>query len=320
MTRATFEATIAGSRTGLPSLFWKHFPASATLGEEAIAVHQEWMEETGAVLVKVMNEQLYPDVGPLPSGADWARVPAYPMSHPHLGAQTALVASLVERYGQTHPVLATIHGVTASAFHARGGGARYEQERHQLVDALRDDPDTVRAALERIADSLEAQARAYLDAGADGIFYAALGGERTLFTDGEFEQFIRPLDLRILEAIGEAGGLRYLHICKEDVSLDRYRDYPAEIVQAGLHSNDFGLPELRAAFPRAVLVSGFDHTDPVFVTGEDPAAAARAVLEQRAAVTGPVMVGADCSIPDHAEPARIAEIMTTMNQLQTEGH
>ena len=58
-----------------------------------------------------------------------------------------------------------------------------------------------------------------MELGLDGILYAGLGGERFLFTDQEFEEYIMPFDKQIMKACLEAGGHNILHMCKTDVNL-----------------------------------------------------------------------------------------------------
>ena len=43
----------------------------------------------------------------------------------------------------------------------------------------------------------------------DGVYYAALGSERDLLTDEEFEKWFMPYDLEIMDAIR---GLSLIHI------------------------------------------------------------------------------------------------------------
>lgn len=297
--RQQLEATLAGEQGPIPTLFWKHFGQDEQLGDAAIEAHERWLAQTNASLVKVMNEQLYPHGEEFRNAAQWGSVPAYPASHPAIQDEVQLVRDLVARHGATHHVLVTVHGLVASAFHARGGGADYDEKRHQLVDALRANPAEVAAAYDRIGGSLVEHVHAYLDAGADGIFLAALGGERSNYSDDEFAEHVRPHDLAILEAAGSRGALRFLHICKDGVNLERFVGYEAEIVHVGEHINDFTLEEVRRRFPNAVVAGGVNNADPYFTTGAETDIP-RIVESALAGAVEPVrfMLCADCSLPD----------------------
>src|SRR5690606_26115946 len=91
-----------------------------------------------------------------------------------------------------------------------------------VVHHLRHNAAPVLGALDAIADSLAQLAEACLDAGAHGIYYAALGGERYRFSEEEFLRWIKPYDLRVLQAIAPRGELNILHVCKDQVRLNLY--------------------------------------------------------------------------------------------------
>lgn len=315
--RDELTAILAGEPTqGLSSIFWKHFAPAERAGDEAYAAHVRWIAATDPVLVKVMNEALYPHGQEFADSRDWASVKAYPTDHLAMRAQRDLVSRMVDSYSPTHHVLVTMHGVTASAFHARGGSDDYDQKRTQLTAALREDPALVEEKFALIGESLVAQAKEFMRAGADGVFLAALGGEAGNFTDEEFDRVVRPHDIAILEAVGEAGGLRYLHICKEDVALDRYAGYPADIVQVGEHVNGLDLGSLRALFPQAVIVGGVDNADPYFVDGGSADSLAREVRQAVADHTR-LIVGADCSLPDATDPDLVGALSRVLRSLDT---
>lgn len=307
--RNQLQAVLEGKEPdGLGSIFWKHFGVDEKQGEAARRAHDQWISATDPVFVKVMNEALYPHSQEFTSAADWDSVEPYPTTHTLFTAQKELVADMVAAYRDTHHVLATVHGVTASAYHARGGGAEYEEKRGQLTAALRENEELVGAKFRTIGESLLAQVEELMALGIDGVFLAALGGEGSNFTDEEFARHIRPHDLAILEAVGRAGGIRYLHICKEDIVLDRYDGYPVEIVQVAEHLNGIALDELRTRFPGAVIVGGVDNMDPYFTTADGSAEELAAAAAASISDTARFIVGADCSLPDSTDPAIVGAL------------
>ncbi len=308
--RNQIKGLLAGQPAGQLTLFWKHFGPAEALGQPAVDAHRTWIEQTKPAVVKVMNEQLYPHGARFTDPSQWGQVGPYPASHPAIQRELEVVRTLVDQYGSTHHVLVTVHGLVASAFHARGGGADYDDQRHELVDALRAEPALVAQAYERIGESLVEHVNAYLDAGADGIFLAALGGERGNFTADEYDRYVRPYDQAILAAAGNRGALRFLHICKDDVDLARFAAYEAEFVHTGEHLNDFGLADLRRQFPTAVVCGGIDNQDPFFVGPSDPGRAAELVAGALDAAAGDqrFLICADCSLPNHTPPAQVALI------------
>lgn len=101
----------------------------------------------------------------------------------------------------------------------------------------------------------------------DGIYYAALGGESYLFNDEEFERYIKPCDLRILEAAKKVPAFNILHVCKDRLNLGRYTDYPCEVVNWGVYEQNPSLEEGKKLFPGKVLLGGLDDRAGVLVDG-----------------------------------------------------
>lgn len=293
--RQVLDDVLAGRPTvSVPTLFWKHFAADDALGDAAVRAHRDWVTATDPVLIKVMNEQLYP-VAP-----DWESVATYRVDEPRFQGQLQVVRALVEEYGESHQVFVTMHGVVISAFHSTGVPG-YEPNRMLVSKALREQTEAVDAAYQTVAESLIAHAEAYLDAGADGITYAALGGERSNFTADEFARHVRPRDLAVLEAIGDAGGTRMLHLCKDDLDIDRFRGYPAEMVSWGARLNDISFERARSLFPDATLVGGIASDDPLFARGPHAGHDSIATIARVVAENGGqerLIVSADCSLPD----------------------
>ena len=117
-------------------------------------------------------------------------------------------------------------------------------------------PGPVLAAMDRIADALCELVSASAALGVDGIYYAALGGERHFFTDEEFYQWIAPFDRRILQTARQAGVYTFLHICKENLNMQRYKDYGGlvDVVNWGVYETDFPLEAGRELFPQAAIM------------------------------------------------------------------
>lgn len=109
--------------------------------------------------------------------------------------------------------------------------------------------------MKRIADGLCQLAGKFVELGLDGILYAGLGGERFLFTDQEFEEYIMPFDKQIMKACLEAGGHNILHMCKTDVNFDRYDSYKGlySIANWGIYETGMSLAEGRKRFADCAL-------------------------------------------------------------------
>src|SRR4029450_4301129 len=98
--------------------------------------------------------------------------------------------------------------------------------RAQAVALMRSEPTAVEHALDAMAVTLEAYARAAVESGADGLFYATNMATRELSSAAECRRYQRPYDLRILGQV-ESAPFNMLHVCGADVLFDEFADYPA---------------------------------------------------------------------------------------------
>jgi uroporphyrinogen decarboxylase len=95
-----------------------------------------------------------------------------------------------------------------------------------LLELIRTQPKVAHQALDIITTGLEKLAKAFVEAGADGIFFAItkLAREGQL-TPAEFEEFGKPYDLRVLKAV-EKARFNILHLCGSKVFWKSASDYP----------------------------------------------------------------------------------------------
>ena len=96
----------------------------------------------------------------------------------------------------------------------------------QLREHMRTHPDRVRGALEAVSATFEKLVRALLETGAEGIFLATVDwGSLRLLSPGEYREWSRPFDLRLLEA-ARGAPFNVLHVCKSRNLLLELADYP----------------------------------------------------------------------------------------------
>lgn len=291
----------------VPSGFWLHFPPAMHHGEAAVKAHLEFFEQTETDILKVMNENLFPTDSELTTAEDWKRVRPINLSDRFVVDQLDIIKSISDQIGDQAVLLTTIHGTVASAFHTALGRDDYEIRRETLATHLREKPEIVGNAFRIIAEGLAALTEASLEAGAQGIYYAALGGERVLFTDEEFETYVKPNDLAVLDAAKDASAFNVLHICKDNVNFDRYKDYPAEVVNWAIFENGVTLSQGRSLFPDSVLLGGLDDRSGVIVEGsqEEIEEAVFNLLDEVG--TRRFILGSDCTLPTEISYSRIRE-------------
>ena len=68
-------AAIAGREVdAVPSCFSMHFPKDRNSGENAVQEHLKFFQQTDTDILKLMNENLVPDMGPIQCPEDWKQV------------------------------------------------------------------------------------------------------------------------------------------------------------------------------------------------------------------------------------------------------
>lgn len=100
------------------------------------------------------------------------------------------------------------------------GSTKYVQK------LMAEHPDDLDSALAVIEATLTQYAKACLDAGASGIFYAAVEwGTADNISWADYERFGKPYDLRILASVRGAP-MNVLHVCRDNNHLEHVLDYP----------------------------------------------------------------------------------------------
>lgn len=301
-------AVSGGTPDRVPCGFWLHFPHGYESGPEAVKIHLNFFTASGTDLCKVMNENSLPKNPNLNNPDDWGKLEKIPHNAPFVVRQVDLVRRVCEETNGEAVILATIHGMVASAFHYLGGSALYDSDKLALTRCLRENPEAFHHGMEIIADYLDDLCGACLEAGADGLYFASLGGEKAMMTDEEFETFFKPYEVKLLEKYDKkAPCFNVLHMCKDNLNLARYLGYPCKVINWGVYEQNPSLSEGRALLGEdRVLLGGMDNRTGVLVDGtpEEIERVVHKVLDEVG--TENVILGADCTLPTNISLSRIA--------------
>lgn len=289
----------------IPSGFWLHFPEGCKGGAPEEEVHLDFFRETGTDICKVMNENLLPQDFTLKTPEDWNHVRPFDKKAKYIQKQIDLVKRVTDRVAGDAVVLATIHGVAASISHILGSGTLYDRDKLLQVKHLRANSTGMQSAIDAVTEILQYLSEECVRAGADGIYYAALGGETYGYSREEFDKYIKPSDLAIMNAAKNPPCFNVLHICKDHIDLTKYVDYPGEVVNWGVYSENPNLEEGRKLFPGRVILGGLDDRAGVLVDGtkEEIEAAVRGIIDGFGKKS--FMLGADCTLPSDLNYERI---------------
>jgi len=210
-----------------------------------------------------------------------------------LGEQLEALRAIRQAVGADTPILWTVFSPLMVLPFLLSGG------RVQALALMRGEPTAVDHALAAMTVTLAAYARAALEAGADGLFYATNMATRELATAAECRRFQRPHDLRILGQVGDAP-FNLLHVCGEGVRFDEFVDYPAAALSWATLPGNPSLAEGHRRTGHAVV--GGLPAKPVIAglpPAEVEARGRRAIAEMDGRF---LLLGPDCSInPDTPE-------------------
>jgi uroporphyrinogen decarboxylase len=199
----------------------------------------------------------------LSHASDLPRIIPKTAAMPPLQEQLEVISTVRRELGPDVPIVQTLFSPLAVLEYLCGHRtlAAYRpavRAATPLPELLASAPAEVHVALEAITETLVDYATAALRAGADGFFYAVLGLARDRYlTVGEYEEFGRTYDLKLLQAIAPAPVI--LHTCGPEAHPERFVDYPV----AALHWADLapGNPDLvqsKEWIGKRVAVGGVD--------------------------------------------------------------
>lgn len=300
-----------------PVGFWLHFPEEMHHGENAIRAHLDFMKQTDTDILKIMNENiLYDGSTKIERLSDIKKFRGYSRKDGLIKDQMEIIKRIADEARGDYPIISTIHGLIASAFHETGFAGNYTSMGYQLTLYCRERPAEMKQVFQTVAETLMEFADCSLEAGAEGIFYAALGGERNFFTDEEFAEFVAPYEKMVYDHIKKATRFNVLHICKSNIAFERYKDLRPAVVNWGIYGNDFSLTKGAKLFCDSIILGGFPDRHGVLVTGteEEIFNHTKDVLDEMKGK--PFIVGSDCTLPTEIEYQRIKQVVESVERLE----
>jgi uroporphyrinogen decarboxylase len=288
-----------------PIAFWGHFAADPRTADQIAAETIAFQRRFDWDFVKLMPSGMYfpqalgceitPAAGPggvnqiarsiVATPDDWRRLPRPAPNEGWLAEHVRSVALVREALGPDVPIIQTLFSPLTVAHKIAGA----DFQRHLADDALVE-------ALESIADTSIAFARATLDAGANGFFYATQEATLDELAEPEFERLGKAYDLRVLGALDERAWFTMLHVCRESIMAEVVADYPVAAMNWDSHRNFPSLAEAPGIWPGTTLVGGLDRYGAILNgTAEEAAADVRAAIAS--VPTTRLIVSAGCALP-----------------------
>ena len=291
------RATLSGNPVDYPPMtIWYHFGNQHSSPERTAQVHVEFFEYYDLDLLKLMNDYDYP----MPDGMETM---ATPEDLKRLQPFDALRTPLGKQLQAVELVAKTLKGKALfvdTMFNA-WNTLRRNLVKEAMEPLMEGHPEVVEGALRVINGNLIKYASAVLERGAAGIFLS-VPASAEFVTLEQYERFMRPFDLELLNAVKGKGECHILHAHGSKLYLDRLLDYPVQVLSwADLN----GGPSIAEARQRTslTLMAGMDHVKFPYVSAlviRDQVKSARAQAGMTKFILAP-----GCSVPTYSFPPLI---------------
>ena len=303
-------AAIEGKTSALdrpPVSVWYHFGTQFMEGRKAADVEAAFFRHYDLDFLKMMNDQPWP----LPEGMeavqgpdDLARFGRLTLEEPAFREQRAALSRACRLVGRDALVIDTVFNPWGIARRTlRRSAARF----------LREEPERLLGWLELCTENLVRWIRSAASTGIGGVFYSVNGADADSLTDDEFNRFVRPFDLRALEAAQGTGPLLVGHIHGKNLRMQRVLDYPVAVLNwSHLHDNQ-SIADVRKTSSRCII-GGMDEILTTQLTPPDVVASVLAAAEE--ARGGGFIAGPGCAIPADQPPALIRAARRAVEMLR----
>lgn len=287
----------------IPSGFWIHFNEKINQGtiEDKAQAHLEFAKNCDLSVVKIMNENEFRRSEKVQSSSDWSQIPLWSENDRLFSEQLEISQRTLELLDGEYYSLGTVHGLVASLSHS--SGLKYSSSLELLREHAKQNKTAVLEAIKNTTENVIHMLNTIEKSGVDAIYYAALGGEKDRLTSEFYEEFIAPYDKMILDEIKKKP--IFLHICKQNIDFNRFKDYPATVVNWAIHETDLSLEEGAALFDNKIILGGLDDRSGVLVEGNKEEIK-KEINNISSRMKGQrFILGADCTLPTEIDYQRI---------------
>ncbi|HLJ20427.1 MAG TPA: uroporphyrinogen decarboxylase family protein [Stellaceae bacterium] len=207
-----------------------------------------------------------------------------------LDDQVESIGKVARELGRDVPVIQTVFSPITV------GGYLVGKSQARIVRELRQHPEIVMPALDRIAEALMDFNRRSVEAGAAGVFYAISGyAGKGVMPEAAYRKFALPYDVHILKSLPKAAWFNVVHLCGSNLHFDLAREMPAQVVSWSVHNQgNPSLAEGRRIVGRAVMGGLAQRSTLVYGPAAKIEAEARQVVEE----AGPqgLLIAPGCSV------------------------
>ena len=298
-----------------PASFWLHFPKDQSAGQACIDAHLDFLKRTDVDFLKIMNDGLdykLPEGVKITCGADWRQIKPQGKDSTYVREAVERVKAITAAVGDEvatfytvfAPVTIARHHVVVDYFQpykkeiVKGG-----DDDELLRKYLAEDEEAVLQGLDAIAEDTATLIRAVIEeGGATGVFISIMSGEIDRFSREEYFRWVRPTDLKIIEAANAASDYNIVHYCGYTGvpnDLQRWLDYPAKVVNWHTSTDHLDPAQAREVFGSdKILLGGMDNGfESILFKGTEEEIRAEVTRLVTTNKDTPFVLGADCTVP-----------------------
>jgi uroporphyrinogen decarboxylase len=223
-----------------------------------------------------------------------------------LDDQVESIGLVVHELGKDVPVIQTVFSpITVGGYLVGKSSARVRRE-------LRQHPELVRPALDRIAEALMDFSRRSVKAGAAGIFYAISGyTSKDAMAESAYRETLLPYDVGVLRQLPAEAWFNVVHLCGSNLNFMLARDFPAQAISWSVHNQgNPSLAEGKNLSGRAVMGGLGQRASLLYGPPPEVASEARRAVAE----TGGrgLLLAPGCSVPPRAKDVNLAAIVTAI--------
>jgi uroporphyrinogen decarboxylase len=291
------RSSLAGAPVDYPPVtIWYHFGNQHSSPERTAQVHLEFFEHYDLDLLKLMNDYDYP----MPDGMetmatpdDLKRLQPFEIVRTPFGKQLQAIELVAKALKGKALFVDTMFNAWNTL--------RRNLVKEAMEPLMERHPEAVETALRVVNENLIKYALAALERGAAGIFLS-VPASAEFVTEEQYERFMRPFDLELLNAVKGRGECHILHAHGSKLYLDRLLDYPVQALSWADLNGGPSIAEARKRTP-LTLMGGIDHMKFPYVSARvirDQVKSARAQ-----AGTTKFILAPGCSVPTYSFPPLI---------------
>jgi len=272
--RERVRAALDGREVDRPPVsMWRHFFDKERSAEDLAAAMLAYQKLHGWDFMKMNPRASYhaepwglrvrysgdrpPDVTAVPVNdpKDWLKIEPVRLDHPIFREQLRAIELISQGLGSRLVFLATVFNPISVA-------SRLAASEDAFMRHLREHTAQVDSAIEAITETFTAFAKAAMERGAGGLFFATTAFASTdRMTVAEYRRYARPWDLKVLDAV-QAPDFHMLHVCRDNNMLPEFRGYPVDAFNWDVRGiGNPGLAEGKAILGGRCVVGGIPQKD-----------------------------------------------------------